>query len=212
LRAPLRHINGYVDLLLSRFYDSLPEKARHYLDTIADSSHQMGALIDTLLQFSRIGRQEKRFTDFDMNIVVNEVLVEIKHYNSERNIEWRIASLPHVNADKTMLELVWTNLLSNAVKFTSKRKKAIIGINVLDENDEFIFTVHDNGVGFDMQYAHKLFGVFQRLHSTDEFEGIGIGLANVQRIISRHGGRTWAKAEPDKGATFYFSLPKNKEN
>jgi signal transduction histidine kinase len=212
LRAPLRHINGYVDLLLSRFYDSLPEKARHYLDTIADSSHQMGALIDTLLQFSRIGRQEKRFTDFDMNIVVNEVLVEIKHYNSERNIEWRIASLPHVYADKTMLELVWTNLLSNAVKFTSKRKKAIIGINVLDENDEFIFTVHDNGVGFDMQYAHKLFGVFQRLHSTDEFEGIGIGLANVQRIISRHGGRTWAKAEPDKGATFYFSLPKNKEN
>jgi PAS domain S-box-containing protein len=212
LRAPLRHINGYVDLLLNRFYDSLPEKARHYLDTIADSSRQMGTLIDDLLQFSRIGRQEMRLADFDMNIVINEVLVPLKLDNQERNIEWRIATLPQVNGDQALLQLVWTNLLSNAVKFTSTRKKAIIEINVLDKNDVFIFSVHDNGVGFDMQYSHKLFGVFQRLHSTAEFEGTGIGLANVQHIILRHGGRTWAEAEPDKGATFYFSLPKNKEN
>jgi PAS domain S-box-containing protein len=212
LRAPLRHINGYVDLLLNRFYDSLPEKGRHYLDNIADSSRQMGTLIDDLLQFSRIGRQEKRLVDFDMNIIVNEVLVPLKQDNHKRNIEWRIATLPHVYADQALLRLVWTNLLNNAVKFTCTREKTIIEIAVLDENDEFIFSIHDNGVGFDMQYAHKLFGVFQRLHPTDEFEGTGIGLANVHHIILRHGGRTWAEAEPDKGATFYFSLPKNKEN
>jgi PAS domain S-box-containing protein len=212
LRAPLRHINGYVDLLLSRFYDSLPEKGRHYLDNIADSSRKMGTLIDDLLQFSRIGRQEKRLVDLDMNIIVHEVLVSIKQDNQERNIEWRIARLPQVYGDKALLHLVWTNLLSNAVKFTRAREKTIIEINVLDENDAFIFSIHDNGVGFDMQYAHKLFGVFQRLHATDEFEGTGIGLANVHHIILRHGGRTWAEAEPDKGATFYFSLPKNKED
>src|SRR5674476_1547501 len=172
----------------------------------------MGTLIDDLLQFSRIGRQEKQLVDIDMNIIVHEVLVSIKHDNPERNIKWRIATLPYVYGDQAMLRLVWTNLLSNAVKFTRTREKTIIEINVIDENDAFIFSIRDNGVGFDMQYAQKLFGVFQRLHPTDEFEGTGIGLANVQRIIFRHGGRTWAEAEPDKGATFYFSLPKNKEN
>jgi PAS domain S-box-containing protein len=212
LRAPLRHINGYVDLLISRFSNSLPDKARHYLDTIADSSRQMGTLIDDLLQFSRIGRQEKQLVHFDMNIIVHEVITSIKQDNQERNIEWRIATLPQVYGDKAMLHLVWTNLLNNAVKFTRSRKKAIIKIDILNKDDVLIFSVHDNGVGFDMQYAHKLFGVFQRLHPTDEFEGTGIGLANVHHIILRLGGRTWAEAEPDKGATFYFSLPKNKEN
>lgn len=211
LRAPLRHINGYVDLLLSRFYDPLPDKARHYLDNIADSAHQMGTLIDDLLQFSRTGRQEIRQAYLDMNIIVQVVLETIKQDNRERNIEWRIASLPHIYGDKAMMYLVWKNLLDNAVKFTSAKEKAIIEINVLKKNEEFIFSVCDNGVGFDMQYAQKLFGVFQRLHSTDEFEGTGIGLANVHRIILRHKGRTWAEAEPDNGATFYFSLPKNKE-
>lgn len=212
LRAPLRHINGYVDLLLNRFYDSLPEKGRHYLDNIADSSRQMGTLIDDLLQFSRIGRQEKRLLNFDMNMVFQEVLASIKKDNPERNIEWRLAALPQVYGDQALLHLVWKNLLGNAVKFSRTREKSIIEIKYLDENNEFIFSIHDNGVGFDMQYAQKLFGVFQRLHSTEEFEGTGIGLANVQHIISRHRGRTWAEAEPDKGATFYFSLPKNKED
>jgi PAS domain S-box-containing protein len=212
LRAPLRHINGFVDLLLSQYHDSLPEKGRHYLDNIADSSRQMGTLIDDLLQFSRIGRQEKRLADLDMNIIVQEVLVSVKHDNLERNIEWHIATLPHVIGDQALLHLVWKNLLGNAVKFTRTREKSIIEINYHDGNDESIFSIHDNGVGFDMQYAQKLFGVFQRLHPTDEFEGTGIGLANVHHIILRHGGRTWAKAEPDKGATFYFSLPKNKED
>jgi light-regulated signal transduction histidine kinase (bacteriophytochrome) len=153
-----------------------------------------------------------RKTDLDMNSIVQEVSELIKQDNSKRNIEWRIATLPHVYGDLALLRLVWTNLLNNAVKFTSTRRKAIIGINVLDENEEFIFSVRDNGVGFDMQYAQKLFGVFQRLHPTDEFEGTGIGLANVHHIILRHKGRTWAEAEPDKGATFYFSIPKNKED
>src|ERR1035437_9988377 len=212
LSAPLRHINGYAELLLSHFYDSLPDKARHYLDNIADSASQMATLIDDLLQFSRTGRQEMRLANLDMNIIVQEVLAPIKQDNSERNIEWHIATLPHVYGDQAMLRLVWTNLLSNAVKFTRTKEKTIIGINVIDENDAFIFSIRDNGVGFDMQYAQKLFGVFQHLHPTDEFEGTGIGLANVHRIILRHGGRTYAEAEPDKGATFYFSLPKNKED
>src|ERR1035437_2313846 len=212
LRAPLRHINGFVDLLLSRFYDTLPDKARHYLDNIAESSRQMGTLIDDLLQFSRTSRQEMRKSVLNMNNIVEEVLAPLKQDNSQRNIEWRIASLPHVYGDQALLRLVWINLLSNAVKFTRTREKSIIAITVLDEKDEFVFAVADNGVGFDMQYAQKLFGVFQRLHSTDEFEGTGIGLANVHHIILRHGGRTWAEAETDKGATFYFSLPKNKED
>ena len=210
LRAPLRHINGFVDLLLRRFYDTLPDKARHYLDNIADSSRQMGVLIDDLLQFSRTGREEIRQTELDMNSIVHEVLETIKKDNPKRNIEWQIATLPVVYGDKALLSLVLINLLSNAVKFTRTREKSIIAITVLDEKDEFVFAVADNGVGFDMQYAQKLFGVFQRLHPANEFEGTGIGLANVHQIVLRHGGRTWAKAEPDKGATFYFSLPKNK--
>ena len=208
LRAPLRHINGYVDLLLSRFYDTLPDKARHYLDNIADSARQMGTLIDDLLQFSRTGRLELRQTNLDMNVIVQEVIGPIKQENRERTIEWRIASLPIVYGDHAMLRIVWTNLLSNALKFTRTKEKTIIEINVFDENEASVFSVCDNGVGFDMQYAQKLFGVFQRLHSIDEFEGTGIGLANVHRIILRHEGHTWANAEPDKGATFYFSIPK----
>jgi light-regulated signal transduction histidine kinase (bacteriophytochrome) len=199
-------------LLLSRYYDSLPEKGRHYLDNIADSSRKMGTLIDDLLQFSRLGRQEKQLVDLDMNVIVQDVLIPIKQDNPERNIKWSIAKLPHVYGDQALLSMVWTNLLSNAVKFTGTREKPIIEVKVLDDNDAYIFSIHDNGVGFDMQYAQKLFGVFQRLHNTEEFEGTGIGLANVHNIILRHGGRTWAEAELDKGATFYFSLPKKKEN
>ncbi|MDZ4204296.1 MAG: PAS domain S-box protein, partial [Bacteroidales bacterium] len=143
LSAPLRHINGYVELLLSRFYDFLPDKARQYLNKIADSASQMATLIDDLLQFSRSGLQEMRLADLDMNIIVQEVLVPIKQDNRERNIEWRIATLPHVYGDHAMLRLVWTNLLSNAVKFTRTRKKTIIEINVIDENDAFIFSIRD---------------------------------------------------------------------
>jgi len=209
LRAPLRHISGYVQLLTSRFHPALSEKGQHYLDSIADSVHQMGLLIDNLLQFSRTGRAEMRRADSDMNGIVNEVIESLGKDNPDRSIEWTVAKLPSVFCDSAMMRLVWMNLLSNAVKFTRTREKALIEIGVKVETKEVIFFVRDNGVGFDMQYAQKLFGVFQRLHPTEEFEGTGIGLANVSRIIMRHGGRTWAEAELDKGATFYFSIQHN---
>jgi|WetSurMetagenome_2_1015567.scaffolds.fasta_scaffold09644_4 PAS domain S-box-containing protein len=211
LRAPLRHIRGYVDLLMKRFPALLPEKANHYLDTIADSAQHMEELIDDLLQFSKAVRQEMKWADLDMNIVLHDELNRIKQDIDERNIEWDIATLPHVDGDEKLLPLVWANLLSNAVKFTQKNDKARIEIGVKEEADEVVFFVRDNGVGFDMNYVHKLFGVFQRLHSSREFEGTGIGLANVRRIIQRHGGRTWAESELNNGATLYFTLPAKKE-
>jgi light-regulated signal transduction histidine kinase (bacteriophytochrome) len=211
LRAPLRHIDGYVELLINRFHDALPEKGIHYLDTIADSARHMAALIDDLLQFSKTGRLEMRQEEVDMNLVLQEVLASIKQDNTGRRIEWVIAALPHVYGDYAMLRQVWFNLLNNAVKFTRKKVKATIEVGCREDNREYVFFVRDNGVGFDMQYAHKLFGVFQRLHSSEEFEGTGIGLANVRRIISKHGGLTWAEAALDQGAVFYFTLLNNQE-
>jgi PAS domain S-box-containing protein len=208
LRAPLRHVSGYVELLNKRFQSDLPEKGKHYLNSIADSVHLMGVLIDDLLQFSRTGRMEMVREVLDMNEIVQEVKESISKDNPDRKIEWAPEKLPSVYGDEAMLRLVWMNLLSNAVKFTRTRKKARIEIGVRKENKELVFFVRDNGVGFDMQYAQKLFGVFQRMHPSEEFEGTGIGLANVHRIVLRHGGRTWAEAEPDKGAVFYFSIPK----
>jgi PAS domain S-box-containing protein len=208
LRAPLRHISGYVDLLVSRFPDSLPEKGKHYLNTITDSVRQMGALIDDLLEFSRSGRVEMRESTLDMNRMVEEISEQLRQDNPQRDIDWIIGGLPPAHGDHAMLRLVWMNLLGNAVKFTRTRKTARIEIGAREESGEPVFFVRDNGVGFDMRYAQKLFGVFQRLHPTEEFEGTGIGLANVRRIILRHGGRTWAEADSDKGATFYFSIPK----
>jgi PAS domain S-box-containing protein len=212
LRAPLRHASGYVDLLVKKCKSDLSEKGQHYLSSIADSVRQMGTLIDDLLQFSRTSRQEMQQTDLDMNTVFQEAFDSIQRDNTGRNIEWITTVLPRVFADHALLRLVWFNLLSNAVKFTRTKEKAKIEIGVNEENKEYVFFVRDDGVGFDMQYAQKLFGVFQRLHSTEEFEGTGIGLANVRRIILKHGGRTWAEAKLDNGATFYFSLPKHKEN
>ncbi len=207
LSAPLRHIDGYVDLLVSRCRGGLNDKGVHYLDTIADSADKMAVLIDGLLQFSRTGRTEMHHETLDMNRVLQEALDLLKESCSERTIEWDIAHLPAVRGDCTMLRQVWVNLLDNAVKYTRSRESARIEVNVREELGEIIFVVKDNGVGFDMQYAGKLFGVFQRLHSQQEFEGTGIGLATVQRIINRHGGRVWAEAEPDQGAAFCFALP-----
>ena len=210
LRAPLRHASGFVDLLMKRFKPELPDKAQHYLNSIADSVHHMGMLIDDLLQFARTGRAEMRRSETDMNELVEEVSASLRRDNPGRAIEWIIGTLPTVMCDTSMLTLAWMNLLSNAVKFTRTREKARIEIGSYEEKTERVFFVRDNGVGFDMRYAQKLFGVFQRLHSMEQFEGTGIGLANVRRIISRHEGRTWAEAEPDKGATFYFTLPRRK--
>lgn len=208
LRAPLRHISGYVDLLLKREKVNLSEKGEHYLNSIALSSRQMGELIDDLLQFSRTGRAEMRAAFLDMNGLVKEVVESSSRGVVNRSIEWDISELPEVFADASLIRQVWVNLLSNAIKFSKKVENTKIRISWQETDPEYIFSVKDNGAGFDMNYSQKLFGVFQRLHPKDEFEGTGIGLANVQRIIVRHGGRVWAEAEPEKGAEFFFSLPK----
>lgn len=211
LRAPLRHIDGYVNLMVTRCHDILNDKGLHYLETIADSARQMGILIDDLLQFSRTGRTEMHRTSADMNKALQETLSHFKDCAAGRVIEWNIADLPPVSGDYAMIRQVWANLLENAIKYTRKREVSRIKVSAREANEEIVFAVEDNGVGFDMKYAGKLFGVFQRMHSSEEFEGTGIGLATVKRIINRHGGRIWAEAEPDKGASFFFTLPKSKE-
>lgn len=208
LRAPLRHISGFADMLSKDSKDKLPEKSQHYLHVINDSTRKMGSLIDDLLSFSRTGRAEMKKDTFSMNKAVEDALLQVKNSISDRKIIWNIGNLPEVFGDYNLICLAWVNLLDNAVKYSKTREEAVIHINCTNDTDEYVFSIRDNGVGFDMQYANKLFGVFQRLHTSSEFEGTGIGLANVRRIILRHGGRTWAEAEIDKGATFYFSLPK----
>lgn len=206
LRAPLRHIDGFVDLLSRRATDSLDAESQGFLKTISDSAKQMGRLIDDLLEFARMGRAELMQSEVDVESLVRETIKTLPETRS-RDIRWTIAPLPRVQADPAMMAQVFVNLLANAVKYTRQRAVAEIEIGVEHAADEIVFFVRDNGVGFDMQYAGKLFGVFQRLHRSDEFEGTGVGLANVRRIVARHCGRTWAESEPGKGATFYFALP-----
>ena len=212
LRAPLRHINGYVGMLASRCRENLNDQGMHYLDTIVDSSRQMGVLIDDLLQFSRTARPDMCLESLDMNQVLADALNSLKDGNRDRTIEWAISEFPAVRGDYVLLRQVWVNLLANAVKYTQPKETARIEISSREENEEIIFVVKDNGVGFDMQYVGKLFGIFQRLHTQEEFEGFGIGLTIVQRIIERHGGRVWAEAELNEGATFSFTLPRSMES
>jgi light-regulated signal transduction histidine kinase (bacteriophytochrome) len=212
LRSPLRHINGFSEILTKQYSDKLPEDARNLLNTITGSAKKMGTLIDDLLSFSRTGRAELRKSKLKMNQVIEDALVQLKPSITDRNIDWRISSLPVVNGDYNLLRMVWINLIDNAVKYTRTKEKAVIRIGFRDEKRETVFFIKDNGVGFDMKYAQKLFGVFQRLHSSSQFDGTGIGLANVQRIILRHGGRTWAEAKKNIGATIYFSIPKETED
>ena len=213
LRAPLRHISGYVELLESGNIEALDEQSRHYLQVIAESAQKMGTLIDDLLAFSRMGRAEMMKTQVDLNALVQEVVQELAAEEKGRQITWELKSLPVVYCDMAMLRQVIANLVANALKFTRSRKDARIEIGtVTDHPREFHFYVRDNGVGFNMKYVDKLFGLFQRLHNPQEFEGTGVGLANVQRIIHRHGGRVWAEGRPDEGAVFWFSLPKGEED
>jgi len=206
LRAPLRHIDGFLELLQERT-TTLDEKSQHYMATVTSSARRLGVLIDDLLSFSRMGHNEMLKSQVDLDKLVQDVIQESKLEAEGRDIEWQIAPLPLVIGDRTMLRIVLVNLISNALKFTRSRKiaKIKIGCEMKDETEVIIF-VRDNGAGFDMKYVDKLFGVFQRLHRQEDFEGTGIGLANVRRIINRHGGRTWAEGEVDHGATFYFSL------
>jgi light-regulated signal transduction histidine kinase (bacteriophytochrome) len=208
LRAPLRHVNGFADLLQRYAREKLDEKGQRYLEHISDSARKMGELIDDLLMFSRMGRLEMGATAVDLNALVRETRDALVSEAPERVIEWHLSPLPEVQGDVAMLRLVFVNLMSNAVKYTARRARAEIAIDAMETDDETVLRVRDNGVGFDMTYAAKLFGVFQRLHSAEDFEGTGIGLANVRRIIQRHGGRTWAEGMVDVGATFCFALPR----
>ncbi len=209
LRAPLRHISGFSQILSNEYGEQLPEKAGHYLKTINQSVKTMGNLIDDLLQFSRTGRTDLKKSAFDMNIIVTEVIHTSSDNYTGNPVTWEIANLPVVFGDHNLIKLVWINLISNALKYSKDKSQIEIQIGVTEEELEYVFFIKDNGIGFDMKYVQKLFGVFQRLHSSDHFEGTGIGLANVRRIVSRHGGRTWAESIPDQGASFYFSIPKN---
>jgi signal transduction histidine kinase len=208
LRAPLRHLTGFAELLQKNKQANLDETAQRHLSYISSSASQMGELIDALLAFSRTGRAELHQRSVDLNALVQEVISNLLPDTQGRHIVWEIASLPAVTADQELLRTVLTNLFSNALKFTRPRDVTRIEMGYTENERETVFFIRDNGVGFEMQYKEKLFGVFQRLHTREQFEGNGIGLANVRRIIQRHGGRTWAESLPNEKTTIYFSLPK----
>lgn len=209
LRAPLRHIGGFLEMLQERITAALDEQGRRYVANIFHAAARMSELIDDLLSFSRMGRQEISGMQVDLDRLARDVIRELEPETAGRTFQWRVETLPVVTGDRAMLRIALVNLVSNAVKFTRSRARTEIEIGCMPgRENEVVIYVRDNGVGFDARYAGRLFGVFQRLHGSDEYEGSGIGLANVRRIINRHGGRTWAEGEVDRGATFYFSLPR----
>jgi len=207
LRAPLRAINGFVSILVEDYEKALDAEGKRICGIIQSNATKMGQLIDDLLSFSRLIRSEFKHSKIDMDSLVKSVIAdfEVQQDLSQKNVH--IHDLPQTSGDKNMIKQVWINLISNALKYSSKNEHVQIDIGSYPDQNEIVYYIKDNGVGFNMEYVHKLFGVFHRLHSMNEFEGTGVGLAIVQRIIKRHRGRVWAEGEVGKGATFYFSLP-----
>jgi PAS domain S-box-containing protein len=206
LRAPLRHIGGFSRILMEDFGPAMEPEARSHLQRIEDGVHRMGLLVDELLNLARVGRHSLKLQATDLNTIVEEVVSLLQPEIGSRAVTWKIGKLPTVQCDPILVRQIFQNLLANALKFTRPRDQAVIEIAFRQEGEEQVILVRDNGVGFSMKYKDKLFGVFQRLHRPEDFEGTGIGLATVQRIVHKHGGRVWAEAELDKGATFYFTL------
>lgn len=208
LRAPFRHISGFAELLLTDESERLTEKGRRYLERISQSAQFAGQLVDSLLNFSQIARTKLDFRPISSNALVREVWDDVVSQELQgRTVEFTCSALPEVEGDIQLLRQVWRNLLSNAAKYTRTRSPGRVAVSAHRDHAQFIFCIRDNGVGFDNRYSHKLFGAFQRLHRVEEFEGTGIGLANVRRIVARHGGQTWAEGKLNQGASFYFSLP-----
>ncbi len=208
LRVPLRAIDGFSRIVIEDYEDKLDEEGKRLLNVVRENTKKMGQLIDDILLLSRAGRQEMRISSIDMESLVNTIFEEMKLSIGDRDVQLNIKSLPPAYGDRTLINQVLTNLISNSIKFTKIREKAIIEVGAKEGKDENVYYVKDNGAGFDMKYVNKLFGLFQRLHGADEFEGTGVGLSIVQRIIRRHGGRVWGEGEIDNGATIYFTLPK----
>ena len=208
LRAPLRAIDGFGRILIEDHAERLDAEGRRVVDVIRNNVAKMGRLIDDLLAFSRLGRDAMKPRHVDMTTLARTVLEDITAAEPDRTIDARVADLPDAHGDVTLLRQVWANLLGNAVKYTRPRSPAVIQVNGRTQDEEVVYSVRDNGVGFDMAYVGKLFMVFQRLHKASEFEGTGVGLALVQRIVLRHNGRVWAEARHGEGATFYFALPR----
>jgi len=206
LRAPLRQIDGFSRILVEHAGPALDTKSQHYLRRIQEGTQHMGRLVDDLLNLAQLGRRDVHTRAMPLDAIVNDALSELRADWGDRNIQWTIGSLPTVECDPGLMKIVFTNLLSNAIKYTRPREVAVIEVASTGSNGRCTIFVRDNGVGFSMKYADKLFGVFQRLHRADQFEGSGVGLATVQRIIHKHGGEIWAEAEPNRGATFSFTL------
>jgi light-regulated signal transduction histidine kinase (bacteriophytochrome) len=206
LRAPLRHISGFARILTEDFGPSLPDDAQHHLQRIEQGASRMGQLVDELLSLTRVGRQALAVQATSLGTLVQDVVTLLEPEIEGRQVEWKIADLPMVECDPTLTRQIFQNLISNALKYSRPRSPAVIEIGQGEKDGQMVIFVKDNGVGFSMKYADKLFGVFQRLHRAEEFEGTGVGLATVQRIVQKHGGRVWAEAEVDCGAAFYFTL------
>ncbi len=206
LRAPLRHIGGFSKILMEDFGPTMAPEAMRHLQRIEQGTRRMGLLVDELLNLARVGRHALNLQPTPLNSLVEEVIALLQPEVGERTVTWKIEELPAVQCDPILIKQVFQNLIANALKFTRPREQAVIEIGTLRENGQTVVFVRDNGVGFNMKYSDKLFGVFQRLHRIEDFEGTGVGLATAQRIVHKHGGRVWAEAELDKGAAFFFTL------